>query len=218
MPAPGPSLLRLLHFTPSADDGYVDNGLRSLARSVLALGACAVAIGRRQDVARERVLATVWPDRATMVAALDVGSDDDLGEVERLSGMAEARVEVLPCAFASMFDRDAPSTVLRIFRGRTPRGELESYEREVRDRVDAGGATRLGPEFLCFAHEGPDRFVTVSTWPGWDAIEAATGGNRANPITPGDALPVEGEAQLYEIVPRTAAESTPDVPRTTLSA
>jgi hypothetical protein len=212
MSAPGPSVLRLLVFTPSADDGYVDHELRLLARAMPALGVCRVAVGRRQDVARERVLATTWPDRQTMLAALDVASDEDLGSIERLSSMANPRVEVLPLAFALSVEQDVPSTVLRIFRGRTADGELDAYQRDVEGHIDASTTMRSGPEFLCFAHEGPDRFVTVSTWAGWDAIEAATGGNRTNPLPAGGAQgPVEGEALLYEIVPRTPAESTPAV-------
>lgn len=211
MPAPGPSVLRLVVFTPSADDGFVDNELRSLARSMLALGVCAVAVGRRHDEARERVLATTWPDRETMLAALGVGADDELGAIERLSAMANPRVEVLPLAFATMFDREAPSTVLRIFRGRTGQGELEAYGQEIRARVETRETTRVGPDFLCFAHDGPDRFVTVSTWPGWEAIEAATGGNRAHPLPPRETgRQIDGEAHLYEVVPRTFAESSPE--------
>src|SRR5262245_6946961 len=155
MSAPGPSVLRLLSFRPSADDGFVDNELRSLARSMPPLGVCSVAVGRRQDVARERVLATTWPDRETMLAALDLAADDDLGTIERLSTMADPRVEVLPLAFATRFEREAPSTVLRIFRGRTADGQLDTYQRDVEAHVDAGNTTQSGPDFLCFADEGP---------------------------------------------------------------
>src|SRR6185295_12844440 len=44
-----PSVLRLLVFTPSADDGYVDNALRSLAGSLAGLPLCSIAVGRRHD-------------------------------------------------------------------------------------------------------------------------------------------------------------------------
>src|SRR6188474_1443364 len=44
MTPPEPSVLRLLLFTPSADDGYVDNALRSLARSLADLPLCSIAV------------------------------------------------------------------------------------------------------------------------------------------------------------------------------
>ena len=100
-----PSVLRLLVFTPSADDGYVDNALRSLTGSLAGLPLCSIDVGRRHDQARERAIATTWPDARTMIAALGPESEHGLAPVEELTVMADARVQVLPLAFSLTFDR-----------------------------------------------------------------------------------------------------------------
>src|SRR5690349_15239623 len=144
-----PSVLRLLVFTPSADDGYVDNALRSLARSVAELPLCSIAVGRRHDQARERVIATTWPDVRTMIAALGPGSDQGVAGIEDLPVMADARVYVLPVAFSLAFDRTGPPSVLRVYRGRARPGELHEYTAEVREGTFADDSAAHGPLTLC---------------------------------------------------------------------
>jgi hypothetical protein len=205
-----PSVLRLLVFAPSADDGYVDNALRSLARSLAALPLCSIDVGRRQDEARERVIATTWPDIATMLAALGPKSEHGLASIEELQVVADARVVVLPLAFSLTFDRSSPPAVLRVFRGRARPGELHEYTTEIREGTFADASAAHGPLALCLAHDEPDRFVTVSTWTDLDTIMTATGGSLANPIATrhSDRL-LEGTADLYEILPRPADDVRP---------
>jgi len=205
-----PSVLRLLVFTPSADDGYVDNALRSLARSVAELPLCSIAVGRRHDHARERVIATTWPDVRTMNAALGPGSDQGVAGIEDLPVMADARVYVLPVAFSLAFDRTGPPSVLRVYRGRARPGELHEYTAEVREGTFADDSAAHGPLTLCLAHDEPDRFITVSTWTDWDTIMTATGGSFSNPIsTRHSHRLLEGTADLYEILPTTADDARP---------
>ena len=205
-----PSVLRLLVFTPSADDGYVDNALRSLARTLAGLPLCSIDVGRRHDQARERVIATTWPDVRTMVAALGPESEHGVAPIEQLPVMQDSNVRVLPLAFSLTFDRSSPPSVLRVYRGRARPGELHEYTAEVREGTFADDSAAHGPLALCLAHDEPDRFVTVSTWTDWDTIMAATGGSFTNPIaTRHSHRLLEGTADLYEILPTTADDARP---------
>jgi hypothetical protein len=205
-----PSVLRLLLFTPSADDGYVDNALRSLARSLADLPLCSIDVGRRHDQARERVITTTWPDTRTMTAALGPEAEHGLAGIEDLPVMADARVSVLPLAFSLAFDRASPPSVLRVYRGRARSGELHEYTAEVREGTFADDSAAHGPLTLCLAHDEPDRFITVSTWTDWDTIMTATGGSLTNPIaTRHSHRLLEGTADLYEILPTTADDTRP---------
>jgi hypothetical protein len=199
-----PSVLRLLVFSPSVDDGYVDAALRSLAQSLAELPLCSITVGRRHDQARERAIATTWLDRASMVAALGQDSQHGLATVERLPVIEEARIQVLPLAFALSFDRTEGPSVLRVYRGRARPGELREYTEEVREGTFADASAAHGPITLCLAIDEPDRFVTVSTWTDWDTIMVATGGNLRHPIaTRHSHRLLEGTADLYEILPTT---------------
>jgi hypothetical protein len=210
MKPPEPSVLRLLLFTPSADDGYVDSALRSLARSLADLPLCSIAVGRRHDQARERVIATTWPDVGTMTAALGPEAEHGLASIEDLQVMADTRVSVLPLAFSLTFDRASPPSVLRVYRGRARAGELHEYTEEVREGTFADDSAAHGPLTLCLAHDEPDRFITVSTWTDWDTIMTATGGSLTNPIaTRHSHRLLEGTADLYEILPTTADDTRP---------
>ena len=210
-----PSVLRLLVFAPSVDDGYVDNALRSLARSLAGLPLCSIDVGRRHDQARERVIATTWPDVETMIAALGPESEHGLAPIEELPVMEDWSVRVLPLAFSLAFDRTKPPSVLRVYRGRARAGELNEYTEEVREGTFADDSAAHGPVTLCLAHDEPDRFVTLSTWTDLDTIMTATGGSLRNPIATrhSDRL-LEGTADLYEILPRTADDARPVPTRT----
>ena len=208
MPATEPSVLRLLVFTPSADDGFVDNALRGLARTLAGLPVCGIAIGRRQQDARERAIATTWSDVASMVGALGPEAEHGLATIEQLPVIANASVRVLPLRFALSFDRLDPEAVLRVYRGRARPGELEEYTEEVREGTFADDSAAQGPLTLCLAVDEPDQFVTVSTWTDWDTIMRATGGNIRHPIaTRHSHRLLEGTADLYEILPRTPDET-----------
>jgi hypothetical protein len=203
-----PRVLRLLVFTPSADDGYVDTVLREFARTLAALPVCGIAIGRRQHDARERAIATTWRDVESMLGALGPEAEHGLAEIERLPVMSDATVRVLPLRFALSFDRVDPAAVLRVYRGRARAGEIEEYAEEVREGTFADDSAAHGPLTLCLAIDEPDRFVTVSTWSDWDTIMRATGGNIRHPIaTRHSHRLLEGTADLYEILPQTADET-----------
>jgi hypothetical protein len=50
----------------------------------------------------------------------------------------------------------------------------------------------------------PDRFITVSLWPSWSAIEVATGGDIHRPIVTRDPRRIVGmDVEHYEVVPET---------------
>lgn len=203
-----PSVLRLLVFTPSADDGYVDNALRSLARSFAGLPLCSIDVGRRHDQVRERVIATTWPDVETMIAALGPELEHGIAPIEDLPVMEDSTVRVLPLAFSLTFDRSSPPSVLRVYRGRARPGELDEYTAEVREGTFADDSAAHGPLTLCLAHDQPDGFITVSTWTDLDTIMTATGGSLINPIaTRHSSRLLEGTADLYEILPMTVDDA-----------
>jgi hypothetical protein len=94
--------------------------------------------------------------------------------------------------------------ILRIFRGRTIPGELDTYVEHARQGTMADALADHGPEALFLARVPPDQFVTVSAWSTWEDIAASTGGNLRQPIgTRYSELLAGGAAAFFEIVPNT---------------
>ena len=68
----------------------------------------------------------------------------------------------------------------------------------------ADAAAKRGSNALYLAPVPPDRFITVSLWPSWSAIEVATGGDIHRPIVTRDPRRIVGmDVEHYEVVPET---------------
>ena len=92
--------------------------------------------------------------------------------------------------------------MLRVFRGGVRPRELDIYIEEARAGTLADTAAGHGPCALYLAPLRPDRFVTVSLWPDWAAVEVATGGDVHRPIRTRDPRRIiEMDVVHYEVVP-----------------
>jgi hypothetical protein len=109
---------------------------------------------------------------------------------------------VLPLAVSVAAPQPAFPLVLRVYQGQVRHGELDVYAAEAELGTLEDIAAGHGPLGLFLAIDPPDRFVTASVWTGWDAIEAATGGNIRQPIaTKNTHRLVRGNALHYELLP-----------------
>jgi hypothetical protein len=120
---------------------------------------------------------------------------------DRLPDTTDQSLEAYELDVMLRFDQVPPPTLLRLFRGTVRSGELEAYVAEARAGTLADAAAGRGPSALYLAADPPDRFVTVSLWPDWTAIERATGGDIQQPIATRDsARLVEMDVVHYEVV------------------
>jgi hypothetical protein len=159
--------------------------------------------GRRgTDPRAERILATVWASEEDLVAA--AGASDALLPSELELDPADPELEVLPIGVEVAASAASEASVLRVFTGIVRAGELDAYAEEARQGTLDDIAAGHGPTSLYLAVDRPDRFITLSVWSGWTAIERATGGNIHKPISTKHAgrLAV-ATADHYELVPGT---------------
>jgi len=155
----------------------------------------------------ERVLASVWSSRQAHDAATDIV---ELVDAHGGLSVISNRIDVLPVRLYEVFERDRPMTILRVFRGRTYPGQLDVYLEEAHAGTRVDGARPDGPGSVVCGADGEARFVTVSLWPDWSAIEACTGGNIQRPLTTRNAARIEqGAPTHFEIVP--SPEPAPDL-------
>jgi hypothetical protein len=99
-------------------------------------------------------------------------------------------------------ERSEPPRILRVFRGEVREGETDAYLEEARAGTLSDAAMNEGLVALYLGVEWPSRFVTVSAWTGWGAIEEATGGNTRRPLATRNAERLEAfDVGHYEILP-----------------
>ena len=163
--------------------GIDDAMRRQLAPALRAeAGLMEVIAGRHgPDELGPRIVATVWssgavsdvPDRTTTL--------DDLA---KSLDVTDVRAEHLVVRAEIHDARDRSARLLRVFRGQVRPGELDRYVDEAEAGTWADVAAGRGPIALFLGTEpsSPDRFVTVSTWPDWATVGAATGGDVRRPI------------------------------------
>jgi hypothetical protein len=195
------SVLRIVRFRPRRIE--VDDAMRhQLAPALRAqVGLTDVIAGRQgPDELGPRVVVSIWagesasdlPDRT---AALDdVAASLDVTDV--VSDRLVIRVEFHD-------PRDRSARLLRVFRGEVRSGELDRYVDEAEAGTRADAASGRGPIalFLGIEASAPDRFVTVSTWPDWTTVEAATGGDIRRPIaTRHPERLVSADATHFEVI------------------
>lgn len=183
MPA-GPRILRVFRFRPEHPefDGFLRAEMvPDLRRSP---GLIDVYVGRRgQDQGGDRVVTTVWTDRASMLEAVGESLETSPFHPERLADTTDRSLDILDLRIALPFELAEPPTLLRLFRGEVRPGELDAYVEETKAGTLADTEAGRGPSVLYLAVDPPDRFVTVSLWPSWPAIEVATGGDIHQPLT-----------------------------------
>jgi hypothetical protein len=196
--------LRVLIFRPTGSAATVDASLREdILPALCARGGIDDAyVARHGDDPADRVLATVW--------RVPPGADDDEMSLLRARlpaetlAVGEARLDVLPLVVDARFERDQPPGILRIFRGTVRPGELDAYIDQARRGMLADAEVNDGLVAFYLGRDGSDGFLTVSAWTGWDAIEAATGGNIRQPFaTKNSERLVAFVVDHYEILPDT---------------
>ena len=162
-----------------------------------------VHVGRQgPDELGERIVASTWTDRASMVAGMGASLVEPVFHPERLAATMDRTLEVHDLEIVLQFDVKREPTLLRLFRGVVRTGELWPYVEQARIGTLADADAGRGPCALYLAADPPDRFVTVSLWPDWTAIETATGGDVRRPIATKDSGRIVGmDVSHYEVVP-----------------
>lgn len=175
------SVLRIVQFCPRRVE--VDDAMRRQLGPALRAeaGLTDVIAGRHgPDELGLRIVVSVW----TGVANDEMPDHLALGDVAALLDVTDVRPECLDVRVEFRDPRDHTARLLRVFRGEVRAGELDQYVGEAEAGTRADAAAGRGPIALFLATEpaAPDRFVTVSTWPDWTTVEAATGGDVRRPI------------------------------------
>jgi heme-degrading monooxygenase HmoA len=153
----------------------------------------------------DRIVASVWQDGDAMVRAMGESLSTSTFHPEHMSETTDQVLEVHQLAFAIRFGPPSAATVLRLFRGTVRPGELEPYIEEAHAGTIADTEAGRGPNAIYLAPVDADRFVTLSLWPSWDAIETATGGDVHRPIVTKDPRRIVDMAVIhYEVIPEIA--------------
>ena len=195
-------ILRVFRFRPERPefDGFLRAQMVPDIR--LSPGLLDVHVGRRgPDQGDDRLVATVWADRASMVAAVGDSLETSTFHPERLVDTIDRTLLTLDLRVLLSFEGSEPPALLRFFRGEVRPGELDAYVDETRAGTLADAEAGRGPCMLYLAIDPPDRFVTLSLWPSWQAIETATGGDIRRPLTTKDTSRLIGmDIAHYEVV------------------
>lgn len=142
----------------------------------------------------------------------ELGEASDIGRLhaDLVHDFTSSRLDVLPVPVAVSRERSEPPRILRVFRGEIREGETKAYLEEARAGALSDAAMNEGLVALYLGVEWPSRFVTVSAWTGWAAIEEATGGNIRQPLATRNAERlVTFDVGHYEILPNTERPAPP---------
>jgi hypothetical protein len=203
--------LRVITFQALGSDSAIDGVLRSsVVPQLLEQPALVDAWqGRRGATDNNHILASTWTDDPEISAE---GPPDLAALADRvlavLGGAAIVSVEQLELAVHARFSRPDPARILRVLRGRVRPGELEAYIADARAGMTADAQVNDGLVSFALGHDGAVSFITVSTWTGWPAIEAATGGNTRRPIATRNVRRlVDFDAVHLELLPEAPVRS-----------
>jgi hypothetical protein len=194
--------LRLFAFQPSRP-GLVDSALRdfvmpALCREPELLDAYVARQGPTE--LGERVIASVWSSAGGATTGETAVVAQHLAEPD--NPLTAARRECYPVEIELRFPREDPARILRVFRGEVRNGMLLPYVSDVRSGAFADAEANPGLVALYLGIDPPNRFVTISAWTTWEAIEAATGGNVHRPISTSNPERIDAfDARHYEILP-----------------
>lgn len=168
--------------------------------------------GRRGTGDGSRILVSTWRDGWVGEPA----DAPDLGLLrspafDALGGVEVASAEQLDIAVHASFARPEPARVLRVFHGTARPGELPDYVEEARAGMTEDSRVNDGLVSFVLAHDGVDRFISVSTWTGWSAIETATGGNTRQPAATRNSRRLAAFRIVHlELLPETPVRATSD--------
>jgi len=152
-----------------------------------------------------RLVASVWESREAMVAAVGDHFDPPAFHPEYLDETIDRKLEIVDLIGSLRFDAlDAPmpNCIVRVARGRVQPGSLELYRDMVLEGACADVRAGHGAAALYLGGSSDERFVTLSIWRSWSALERATGGDTRHPIsTRNMEQMIEWEVEHYEGVP-----------------
>jgi quinol monooxygenase YgiN len=175
-------VIRILRLRPAGVgfDGVLRAALPALRVSA---GLLDVAAGRHgPDELGPRIVASVWASTDAMEAALE--SQPGSAALTAPPDAMDALVESLALDVAFRAEPTRMPRVVRAFAGQVRPGTLGAYVDAARAGTLIDDAAGRGPCALYLARLAfdPDRFMTISTWSDWAAIEAATGGDIRRPV------------------------------------
>ena len=195
-------IVRIFRFRPVRPD-FDDVLRRRVLPDLVATPAVDEVLAGRRDhpVPGQRVVVSIWRDLPAMTAVMGDRIEASEFHPELLDESADREILVGELAFGDRVASGERPTVLRIVQGTVRAGELGAYTAEAQAGTVADRAAGSGPQALYLGVTGPDSFVTVSLWPDWATVQAATGGNLNRPIATRHAERlVAWTAGHYEIV------------------
>lgn len=196
-------VLRLFRFRPT--HGEFDRILRSEMLPDLRRipGLVDVHVGRHgSSELGDRIVGSIWQSRDAMVKGMGDSLARPVFHPERIDETTDRTLEIHELAFAIRNEQPTPPTILRLFRGGVRPGELDPYVDEAHAGTLADSDAGRGPKAIYLAPVPPDRFITMSLWPSWEALQTATGGDVHRPIVTRDPRRiVDMDVIHYEVIP-----------------
>ena len=197
------SILRLFRFIPARV------GFDSILRDVFVPellerpGLLDVHVGRTGPAETgRRLVATLWSDVDSMVAAVGEDLSTSPFHPEHLSSTTDHDLGWWPLTFAYPCTDHDEVAILRLVHGRVRAGDQATYVAEAQAGTAADLAAGGGPCGLYLATDADDGFYTLSLWPSWDALLSATGGDDQRPIATRHAERlVAWEVEHFEALP-----------------
>jgi len=197
-----PRVIRIFRFRLA--EPHFDTELRRvLLPDLLTMDGVVDVYGGRRDRPNpdERIVASVWADRASMVAALGEAIESSPFHPELLDLSTDRELSICELEFGDRDESLGVPAVLRLVEGTVRAGELAAYVDEARLGTMADREAGRGPLALYLGCSGNDSFVTLSIWPDWATLQDATGGDVDRPIATRHAERlVDWSASHYEIM------------------
>ena len=149
----------------------------------------------------ERIVASVWSDRGSMVAALGESIESSPFHPELLDVSTDRDLRICELEFGDRVESMGHPAVLRLVEGTVRPGELAAYVDEARRGTIADRDAGRGPLALYLGCVGNDSFMTLSIWADWATLQDATGGELDRPIATRHADRLVGwTASHYEVM------------------
>jgi hypothetical protein len=149
----------------------------------------------------ERIVASIWSDRGSMVASLAESVEESPFHPELLDLSTDRDLRICDLEFGDRDETMGVPAVLRLVEGTVRPGELAAYVEEARLGTIADREAGRGPLALYLGCSGNDSFMTLSVWPDWATLQDATGGDVDQPIATRHAERlVDWTASHYELM------------------
>jgi hypothetical protein len=194
-------ILRVFRFNPAKPD--FDEAMRTVLVPDLRVvpGVVDAYGGRRDRGDHQRIIASIWTNRAAMVETVGARIEESTFHPEFLESSTDRSLIVCPTSVVFQSPQPEEPMILRLGMGRVRTGEMQAYVDEVRAGTLQDAAAGGGPLALYLGCTSDEDFVTLSLWRQWSAVEAATGGNVNNPrATRNSGRLLEWAVEHYERV------------------